>query len=261
MCRTLILSDIHFCKRSSTVSNVEQLRPLWKGYDALILNGDTSELHCAEHSDKARLATKHLAQMTHEDGVDLTLICGNHDPTISNVEHKWYCGKKVLVFHGHAPIYGGAPWSWRYSHFANTFKKQLKVTGDGFTEQLLAVREASIQSATGVFNEHQPSKRKLLGLAIPAIFKILLCWKRYPTLVSIWADKYAPSANIIVTGHTHHAGIWHRNNKIIINTGCFGFPSHPRAVEINNEKITVFKVIKKKDTYALGRVCASLNAL
>ncbi len=261
MRRTLILSDIHFCKRSSTVKNVEQLRPLWKGYDALVLNGDTSELHCAKHSEKARIATEKLAQLTNEDGVELTLICGNHDPTISQVEHAWFCDKKVLVFHGHAPIYGGAPWSWRYTHFANTFNKQIEATGDGFTEQLLAVREASIQSATGAFNEHRPSKRKMVSFAIPAIFKILLCWKRYPTLVSDWADTFAPTATIIITGHTHHAGIWHRDNKIIINTGCFGFPSHPRAVEITDEKITVHKVIKKKDAYALGRVCAFWKAL
>lgn len=261
MRRTLILSDIHFCKRSSNVKNVEQLRPLWRGYDALILNGDTSELHCAEHSEKARIATENLAKMTHEDGVELTLICGNHDPTISDIEHAWFFDKKVLVFHGHAPIYGGAPWSWRYSHFANTFNKQLEITNDGFSEQLLAVREASIQSATGAFNEHRPSKCKMLSLAIPAVVKILLCWKRYPTLVSNWAEIYAPTASVIITGHTHHAGVWRRNNKIIINTGCFGFPSHPRAVEINNEKISVYKVVKKNNNYALGRVCASWNAL
>ncbi|MGY8752957.1 MAG: metallophosphoesterase family protein [Phycisphaerales bacterium] len=261
MSRTLILSDIHFCKRGSSVNSVEQLRPLWQGYDELILNGDTSELHCAQHTEKAEEAVAAIKAMTDEDDVQLTLICGNHDPTISDLEHKWYCNKQVLVFHGHAPIFGGAPWSWRYKHFAESHASQLQGTGDGFDEQLSAVRTASIQSATGEFNEHKPSTFRLSLLVIPSIIKILKCWKRYPTYVSKWANQFAPTAKFIITGHTHHAGIWNREDKVIINTGCYGFPSHPRAVEIDGNKITVYKIYKRKHVYTLGSECASWKVL
>ncbi|MAI66456.1 MAG: hypothetical protein CMJ26_01095 [Phycisphaerae bacterium] len=261
MRRTLILSDIHFCKRGSTVTSVEQLQPLWQGYDELVLNGDTSELHCAQHTEKAGQAVESLKKMTAKDNVELTIICGNHDPTISDIEHKWFCDKKVLVFHGHAPIVGGAPWSWRYKHFAESSNKQLQETGNGFDEQLSAVRTASIQSATGAFNEHRPSLFRLALSIAPAIIKIVKCWKRYPTVVSMWADTFAPSAKCIITGHTHHAGIWKREGKTIINTGCFGFPSHPRAVEISGTKITIYKIKKNNGAYGRGPVCASWDAL
>ena len=260
MCRTLILSDIHFCKRGSTIHSFEQLRPLWQGFDAVVLNGDTLELHCDKYAVKSKIANDKLHKMAKEDGVHLSMVCGNHDPTVSSLEHKWYWDKKVLVFHGHAPIFGGAPWSWRYKHFAKSYEEQLQQYGDGFNEQLAAVRIASIQSASGAFNYHKPSPFQMLLLIVPAIYKILKCWMQYPSLVIKWSNKFAPSATFIVTGHTHHAGIWERDGKVVINTGCFGFPSHPRAVVINDDTLTVYTLKNRKGTYEFGRVCASWDA-
>ncbi|HIN84426.1 MAG TPA: hypothetical protein EYM90_05965 [Phycisphaerales bacterium] len=260
MCKTLILSDIHFCKRGSTVHSIEQLRPLWQGFDEVVFNGDTTELHCEKYTGLAKQANNRLKELTKEDGVQLTMICGNHDPTVSKIEHKWYWDDKILVFHGHAPIFGGAPWSWRYKHFAKSYEEQLQQSGNGFNEQLSAIRVASIQAASGEFSHHKPSHLHMLLLIAPAIFKILKCWKRYPTLVAMWTKQFAPSATYIITGHTHHAGIWERDGKVIINTGCFGFPSHPRAVVLDDDTLTVHTIKKRNGSYVLGGVCSSWNA-
>ena len=83
MGKTLILSDIHFCKRGSTVKSVEQLRPLWQGFDSLILNGDTSELHSASHAEASKQAAADVKVATKRDGVKITFICGNHDPPLA----------------------------------------------------------------------------------------------------------------------------------------------------------------------------------
>jgi predicted phosphodiesterase len=261
MTTTLILSDIHFCKRSSTVSSVNQLRPLWQGFDSLILNGDTSELHSATHSEASMLAFEDLKAKVNEDSVQLTVICGNHDPTASNTEHVWFHNDTTLVFHGHAPITGVAPWSWRCKHIAEKNLQHLNECGDGFEEQLQATRIASTLAATGAFKRHRPGSPYMLMLSVPAVYKVLRCWWNYPALVAKWAEQYAPSAKFVITGHTHHAGIWNRKGITIINTGCFGFPSHPRAVVIEDDTMTVRKLSKRRGVYELGRVCASWNAL
>ena len=261
MTRTLILSDIHFGNRSSNVRSVDQLRPLWQGFDSLILNGDTSEIHSSASRERSRDYIEKIRSDSSADNVQLTFVCGNHDPTISETEHLWFHDEKTLVFHGHAPIRGLAPWSWRCKYIIKAIEGCLEKSGDGFDEQLAATREASILAATGGFNHHRPSTPNMLLLGFPAAFQVLRCWWNYPTLVANWVRRYAPSAQHIIVGHTHHAGIWNRDDITILNTGCFGFPSHPRAVVIDGNSISVHRVIKRDGIYELGRVCKSWNAL
>ena len=260
MSKTLILSDIHFCRSSSSVTSVEQLRPLWSECDALVLNGDTTEAHANDCSDESKQYTEKLVKLAEHDGVKTTLICGNHDPVVSEIEYLWFCEKKVLVFHGHVAFPQITPWSWRAKYIAKARKKYLAESGDGFEEQLAAVRRASFDAASGAFSTCRPSFPHMLAIGLPAAFQVFYSWWRFPALLSTWVEQYAPSAKFIITGHIHHAGIWKRKNRVIVNTGCFGFPSHPRAVVIENDKITVYRLRLTRGHYSLGRVCASWNA-
>lgn len=259
MSKTLILSDLHFSKSSSSITSAEQLRPLWSGFDALVLNGDTTEAHQNCWSDESKRHTETLIKLSETDGVKTTLICGNHDPIVSETESLWFCNKRVLVFHGHAAFPQITPWNWRSKYIAKARKKYLSKSGDGFDEQLAAVRKASFDVVSGAFKSLRPSLPHMLSLALPAAFQVFYSWWRFPTLVSNWVEQYAPTATYIITGHTHHAGIWKRNNRIVINTGCFGFPSHPRAVVIENDEITVYRLQLNSGSYSLGRVCGSWN--
>jgi predicted phosphodiesterase len=261
MSKTLILSDIHFCKWSTSVESIDQLQPLWQGCDELVLNGDTSEMHSAGHAAQSNEMTNALVEVASNDNVKTTLICGNHDPAISDVEHMWFCDKKILVFHGHASFKSIAPWSWRSKYIARSRDAHLGSSGNGLEEQLSAVRSASIKAATGEFSTHRPNPLHMMMLGPAAVFHILSGWKRFPSLTARWADKFAPSASFIITGHTHHAGIWNRGGRTIINTGSFGFPSHPRAVLIDGKSIVVYKIVKQDDRFKLGSVLQSWDAL
>lgn len=261
MSKTLVLSDIHFCRWSTTVESIDQLQPLWHGCDELVLNGDTSEMHSSKHAAESNELTKLLITAATGDGVKTTLICGNHDPAISDVEHLWFCNQQILVLHGHASFKGVAPWSWRSKYIAESRDAELKNGGDRIEEQLAAVRTASIKAATGVFSNHRPNPLHMAMLGPAAVFHILSGWWRFPTLTAQWADRFAPTAKYIITGHTHHAGIWERNGRTIINTGCFGFPSHPRAVLIDGESIFVYKIEKRDNQYSLGSLLQSWDAL
>ena len=262
MSKTLILSDIHFGMSKSTATSAEQFRHLWKDCSALILNGDTVEEHAKRCSEVSQQRTADLLHLAKQDGVKTTLLCGNHDPIVSETECLWFCDKKVLVFHGHAPIPKIAPWSWRGKHAELSRYEYLLDKKDGFEEQLASLRQACYKTASGAFQQYRPTRIHMLMLGIPAIFHVFHTWWKYPTLVSEWVDKYAPSAKFIITGHTHHAGIWKRKNRVIINTGCFGFPSHPRAVVLEEEKtISVYKLTLTNGYYSLGRACADWSVL
>ena len=259
MSKTLILSDIHFCRPRSSEVTPEQLRPLWSGCDALVLNGDTTEAHAKSTSSASKQNTETLIELASHDGVQTTLICGNHDPVVSEIESLWFCDKRVLVFHGHAAFPTITPWNWRSKYIAEVRSNYLAENGDGFEEQLAAVRMASFDAVSGAFSAHRPSMPHMLALGPPAAFRVFYSWWKFPSLLTAWVEKYASTASCIITGHTHHAGIWKRNNRVIVNTGCFGFPSHPRAVVIEGQQITVYRLRLMNGNYSLGRVCASWN--
>jgi len=225
----------------------------------VVLNGDTAEAHAAHLSEESKQLASELIALATNDGVHTTYICGNHDPIESDHDFMWFCENRVLVFHGHAAFKTLAPWSWRSKFIASVRKKYLQESGDGFHEQLAAVRKASFDAASGVFESSRPSKVRMAMLGIPAAIQVLLGWQQFPSLTSRWVDQYAPSAKFVVVGHTHHAGIWKRNGRVIINTGCFGFPSHPRAVVIDNDELTVYRLRFTDGHYSLGNVCSSWN--
>jgi predicted phosphodiesterase len=260
MSKTLILSDIHFGKPSSSLTSASQLKNLWSGCDELVLNGDTTEIHSAKHGKQSEDYTSELIDIASNDGVQTTLISGNHDPNCSETDWLWFWDETVFVFHGHAAFAGIAPWSWRAKYIKKRRNEYIHKSSDGFVEQLEAVRKASHDAATGAFSKHRPSLPHMLMLGFPAVFNVLHGWWKFPSYVSRWIDSYAPTAKYVITGHTHHAGIWKRNGRVIINTGCFGFPSHPRAVVIDDEKLTVYRLRLTGGNYSLGRVCSSWNA-
>tara|TARA_B100000959_G_scaffold278029_1_gene335605 strand:- start:118 stop:903 length:786 start_codon:yes stop_codon:yes gene_type:complete len=259
MSKTLILSDIHFCESALPDKTAQKFRNLFSGFDALILNGDTTEEHSLSSFEVSREQADALIKFASEDGLQTTVICGNHDPVSSDIDHIWLCDKSVLVFHGHAAFPGIAPWSWRSKYIKKSREEYIKVNGDGFDEQLAAVRQASHEAASGKHKDKRPSLPHMFLLGIPAFFHVLNSWRKFPNLVSDWVERYAPSAKYVITGHTHHAGIWTRNNRVIINTGCFSFPSHPRAVILENDTITVHRLVLSNGNYSFGRVCASWN--
>ena len=120
MSKTLILSDIHFCKNGSSVPSFESLRALWQGFDNLILNGDTAETLSSTLAEPSIQLTELLVEAANDDKIKVTLLGGNHDPDISDIDYVYLLQEKVLVFHGHAAFQDIAPWSWRspYIHRA-----------------------------------------------------------------------------------------------------------------------------------------------
>ncbi len=261
--KTLILSDLHLCKRLSTIETISQLRPLWQGFDELILNGDTEESYSKKYSSQSQEATRSLIKTAESDNVKVHLLDGNHDPMISDSHARLSHDSKVLIMHGHAVFPEIAPWTWYASKIKKHRNELLQASGDTFQSQLEATRIASNRSAKSREVKNRPNLIELPLRTAWCVFKILQTWKRCPSITERWLSTYAPKTKIVIIGHTHRAGIWEINGRVIINTGCFGFPSHPRGVVINENTLKVFRIQKINDQYNLDQELGSwqLDAL
>jgi len=77
-------------------------------------------------------------------------------------------------------------------------------------------------------------------------------WRKIPKLAASFLQEHAPLARFGVFGHTHHAGIWNINDRVIINTGSFGFPGRPRAVTIDDDRtLSVWPIRTRNGAYQL----------
>jgi predicted phosphodiesterase len=261
--RILVLSDLHLCNRLSTIEDVAELRPLWLEFNELILNGDTEESYSKKYSMQSQRATRALIQSAENDSVKVHLLNGNHDPVISDQHAYFSHDEKVLIMHGHAIFPDIAPWTWYASKIKAHRDQLLQTSGDSFDAQLESTRIASDRSAKSREAKNRPGLIEMPYKAAWSVAKILQTWWRCPSLTEQWLSKYAPKTKIVVVGHTHRAGIWKINNRIIINTGCFAFPSHPRGVVIEGNTLQVFRIRKTKNKYFLDQELGSwqLDAL
>ncbi len=240
MSKTLILSDIHFSKPSSSALSAKMFTPLFTDVDALILNGDTAETLSKKMSAPSIALTEDLISLASKSGIKVELITGNHDPDISKTHHVFKFEKRVLVMHGHAVLDGVAPWSWRCKHIKELMSNQ--PSPKSIDEVLEQISEVSRQVGTDAMESNKPSIIKMTLLGIPAVFHIIKTWFNYPTITYKFLQQYAPKTNVCITGHTHRQGVWIRNDVVIINTGCFAkyaLPSSPLAVVLDSIQRTV----------------------
>ncbi len=261
MSKTLILSDIHFSKPSSSASRTDMFAPLLNGVDTLILNGDTAETLSQKMSAHSIEMTEELISFANDSGVKVVLITGNHDPDISKTHFVYEFEKRVLVMHGHAVLDGVAPWSWRSKHLKELLR--MYPAPKTLEEALELTTQVSQQVGSDAMESKKPSTFKLAILAVPAVFQILKSWYNFPSLTCKFLKQFAPETRVCITGHTHRKGIWIRNHVVIINTGCFGklaFPSSPLGVVLDHKKgmVLVHRVQKKNDAFKLSKAIAEI---
>ena len=82
-----------------------------------------------------------------------------------------------------------------------------------------------------------------------AIVQVLHYWHVFPKLVSRFVKDYSPQARFAILGHTHRPGIWHVDDRVIINTGAFGFPGKPLAVCLQDNRLEVWPILLRHGLY------------
>jgi len=242
---TLILSDLHLGRPTHAATNVEALRTLWAGADRLVLNGDIAEIHHPEYWAAASRAVVRLTELADEDGLDLQMLSGNHDPFLTDRRHLCLGDGHILVTHGDAIHPAVVPWSPAHARMRRVRAEALS-RFQPFDDELEAVLNASQHAAYAEWSDEDALRCELrqsttLGMMLRpwTVMKIIRYWNLFPRLACDFLERFAPEAGIIVVGHTHRGGAWRFGNRTVLNTGSLGFPGRPYAVRIDDHAGTV----------------------
>lgn len=239
--RTLILSDLHLGRPRLAAISAEALRPLWQGCTRLIVNGDVAEVHHPTHWAIAARQVLQLHDLCEADGVELTMLSGNHDPYLTDVRHLELAGGSVFITHGDVLHPAIAPWSPRAGIMRDAHARAIEAIPEAERDHLDTRLKVSQFASHVEWSDmaHEASKSSVPQMLLRpwCVPQVLWYWWRFPRLAADFLRDHAPNARIGVFGHTHRAGIWSIDKRIIVNTGSFGFPGVPRAVEIEGDRL------------------------
>jgi len=258
---TLILSDTHLGRPGRRAVTADRLRPLWAdgSVDRVVLNGDVAELQIPALRGAAARQLQRLTDHCQADGVELTLLSGNHDAYSVDRRHAFLADGRVLVTHGDALHPAITPWC----SIGGETRRQI-------TALLAALpidRRLDLESVLYVYQHAAHSQfvhpteavyrigpRRLLRSPWEVAL-ILWYWLHVPQLGRAFLRDYAPHAEVLVIGHTHWPGVWRRGGRTVINTGTFAHPHRPRAVLVDETAGTLayHKVERAAAGYRLGR--------
>jgi predicted phosphodiesterase len=260
---TIIISDLHLGHRASQIRDPEELVPILKEASSVIFNGDTVEMRTAVDRPVGRHMAAVIARLCHSIGCRPTFVNGNHDPTVSKIDHLDLMDGQILVTHGDILFLGVAPWSRQALAYRKIHLRALSNLGPdalmNFEKRLLAAKRTSIklQLLERPVTEH--SKAPKLAVLMQQFwpphrpFMILHAWLQTPTLAARLCDLFRPNAKYVIVGHTHYPGFWKRGLVTVINTGSYVLHFGALAVLLDGESIEIRKVIKQKEGFVLGK--------
>jgi len=259
---TLILSDLHLGHRASRIKDPEQLVPVLKGSSSVIFNGDTAEMRHTTDRPIGRKLAAELARICHQEGRKAFFVNGNHDPTVSNINHLDLHQGAVLVTHGDILFLDVAPWSRSAKHYLMKHREILSNLGPedftDFEKRLLATKRTAIELQLvepAVTDDRWPGLQLFLRQFWPPFrpLMILKAWWETPAKAANLARVFRPQARYILVGHTHFPGVWKIDPRIVINTGgfvpCFG----AFAAIIDTKRIELRQVDSHKGKFVLGK--------
>ncbi len=250
--RTLIISDTHMTGREGPVAGPHLLRPLWQGFDRLIINGDAVEMPTPTHSDGAGLVAR-LQSLCEADGIELTLLAGNHNPHLTELRHLLLWDGRILLTHGDVLHPAIAPWAVGARHLIRTTRLGLRRVHRHhrrLDDRLKAHQHSAHFYWLHLADGGRPyNALREFTLRPWAVVMLLYYWWKVPQLADELAAQHAPYADFVILGHTHRQGIWEVGRRVVINTGSFPFPGRPLAVAVDEHDVEVYRIRRGRDGF------------
>ncbi len=257
-----VFSDLHLGHPGSRITHISQLEPLLEGAATVVLNGDTAELKHSKLIPQGRALLADLKDLALQRGIQVTYLTGNHDPTISDVDHMTLRDGAVSILHGDAFFRYLSPWSRKLK----TMKIAMDLIHTDFSNEELDQLGGRLEYARrcrevtpGYENEFQSGPlgplRTLISFAWPPHrpWNILKVWLTAQEDADRFARRYLEDSRFLLFGHTHRPGHWERNGRVLINTGGFLSRAPARLVEISEGSLHLFEVTGSKNrTHRLG---------
>ena len=259
----LILSDLHLGHRASRIKHPDQLAPLLHGPGTIIFNGDTSEMRNPEDRQVGRKLAADLARLCHQAGRKAFFVNGNHDPTVSTINHLDLADGAVLVTHGDILFLGVAPWSREAGHYLRKHRQLLNRLGpDGYADFEKRLRASKRTSIELQMLEPPLTRGRTPGLQLfihncwppwrPLM--IIKAWCEVPGRAAHLARVFRPQARFIIVGHTHCPGAWVVPPHVIVNTGSFVPYFGACAATIESGQIEVRRIDFQKQQFVVGKL-------
>ena len=253
-----ILGDLHLGHRVSRIDVVQKLRPLIAGTGSVIFNGDTWQELARPFREKSAAMLEELKALCAEEGTDPVFLSGNHDPGWPGPGWVELAGGRILITHGDAFFAEGSPWSReafsRHAQVAELWERHGAAIADPAARIALAREIALILRAA-----EYPKGQKLWNRVLEALrpprraYEILRVWTQQADVAADFAERYFPDAKIVVKGHFHRTGIWHKRGKLVINLGAFMNPCPAWWGEFDGGYFRCGKIEEGAD-YRMGKV-------
>ncbi|HXL25794.1 MAG TPA: metallophosphoesterase [Chthoniobacterales bacterium] len=259
---TLILSDLHLGHRASLIRDPEQLAPVFREANTIVLNGDTAELRHQIDRPVGRMLAATLARVCHSSGAKAIFINGNHDPVISHIDHLDLAEGQMLVTHGDMLFLGIAPWSRQAYAYRKIHLRALDQLGPdallNFEKRLLATKRTSLKLQ---LLEEPTTQGRFPGLGLivrqfwPPFrpFMILHAWWETPKLGAKLLQAFRPETRYLLIGHTHFPGCWNHGGRVVINTGSFVWNFGACAVLLKEKSFEIRKIERYQKNFVLGK--------
>lgn len=256
------VSDLHIGESCSPVARIDAMRPLLEDAAHLVLNGDTIEtLYEDLHAPTRRWRDELNAFLAQHPG-RVTVLTGNHDPTVSAVHHFDFLDGRALATHGDVIFPDMTPWGWERSYFVSDYAQRSRDVPPEQLRQLefrLALYRATIFAIRGNSPRlnvpgHAPWRRWRTFNACFKAHRILRAWRRAPTAAAEALALFRPEARLMIFGHVHRPGVWRRDGRVIVNTGSTTWPFGGVVADLTGDQLVVRELEFRADSLRPGRV-------
>lgn len=254
-----ILSDFHYTDPASWVEQLSEVKPLLDGVGCVAMNGDTLD---TQVHDRPQDVVGEVKRFFAEHAAKTCFIAGNHDPDISPTDELSLNDGHVWITHGHVFFDEIAPWSRLVPEIRRRIRTQAAAFPMADINQLETRFRIFRQICLKLPREHDPRHRGTvarLRRAAYALFpphqllSMLRAWRTFPETVFRVAKEQRSAARVIITGHTHHPGIWRTpDGRTLINTGSFTPPRGGRMVDVLPDRLVVRRIVRRGGEFRPG---------